>query len=180
MPRKAAVSRSNSSKLLRRVLRNLLLHKRCKIVIWKTGASTSGGGAEDEAEMVGNWSISKRASPAAFAEVKEMLFNARDTGIGSSFGDVGSADEALYAAEAASCLALTVNNTRLECGCPCAEMRVTLINESRRYLGTHTARIYWDVARSKHCSACQSRCAPTARREVRHWGYCCRKSCTVY
>jgi hypothetical protein len=162
-------------KLMRRVLRSLLLRKRCKVEIWASSASSSSSSASSasasaptsspQAVVVNNWTLSKRASPASFHDVKHLLFQASGGG-GDDDGGTGL-DQSVYAAEAASCMSLAVNNARLDCGCSCAELRVAVANEAREFMGVYAARIYWNVAEARRCSSCQSQCSPAARRAVR-------------
>lgn len=144
-------------KLLRRVLRNLLLQRRCKIEIWKPV-----DGDQTAAITVKNWMLDKRASPASFAQVKEMLFHARDNVLGTQ----SSEDESLYAAESASCMSLVVNNRRLECGCEALELRTVIANEAKRFLGISQDRVYWNISVSQHCTVCRDKCGPMQRRSV--------------
>ena len=164
-------------KLLRRVLRSLLLRKRCKVEIWdraEGSLSSSGGGGSDgngsgksASNVVGQWKMAKRASPASFGDVKELLFHPRDALDESDAGPASRLDQSLFAAEAASCMSLSVHNTRLDCGCTCAEVHVAVANTSHRFLGAYTSKIYWNAAESSHCPNCKEHVVPAARRLVR-------------
>ena len=161
-------------KLMRRVLRSLLLRKRCKVEIWANASSSSSSlsasASSSAAVVVDNWMLSKRASPASFHDVKHLLFQSSSGGGGGdddSSGGGGGLDQSVFAAEAASCMSLAVNNRRLDCGCSCAEVRVAVANEAREFVGVYAARIHWNVTEARRCSACQSHCSPAARRAVR-------------